>query len=230
MKKQRDSYKKHFSLIELLVVISIIMILCSMLLPALNAAKEQARRIACSGNLKQLGICFYSYYDSFGVMPSAQRTINGSLDNGTYWGRQIFWAGLLPCGTSDPYFYPRAFNCKFLCCPDDTDVNGSGINEFSYGMNFKLAILMGVSPPTANHANRKVTFIQPTQITNPSMRLLLGDSCDAYGPCIYDPSDIGYPSDMYRHSAGANFLYLDGHAAYQKAPFPNYAYAFGLTQ
>ncbi|REJ89129.1 MAG: DUF1559 domain-containing protein [Planctomycetota bacterium] len=94
MKAHRPS-PRGFTLIELLVVIAIIAILIALLLPAVQQAREAARRTQCKNNLKQLGLALHNYHDAHLCFPSGWIGVDTGIPtahdgvNGVGWGAMI---------------------------------------------------------------------------------------------------------------------------------------------
>jgi prepilin-type N-terminal cleavage/methylation domain-containing protein/prepilin-type processing-associated H-X9-DG protein len=115
-----------FTLVELLVVIAIIGVLVALLLPAVQSAREAARRMKCSNNLKQYGVGVHNYHDTYGVFP-----INATGVNGSAMPRLTWQVRVLPFMEQKAVFDGIDFNVD----PRRLPLAGGG------------PILWGVSPP-----------------------------------------------------------------------------------
>src|SRR6478672_3439320 len=122
----KNGPRPGFTLIELLVVIAIIGVLIALLLPAVQAAREAARRMQCTNNLKQIGLALHNYHDVHGRFPLGSILVN--TPNGAY--RQPFLAALLPFLEQRNLYASFNYNLSFQVDENQT-TRASVVNVFN---------------------------------------------------------------------------------------------------
>lgn len=242
VRKPGSRGRKGFTLVELLVVIGIIALLISILLPALNAAREQAKRVACASNLRQMGQALTMYINDWKYYPG--HAVN---ENGTFYAvwpvrLRLYMNGnqdVFLCPSRDPgYRWQHLSGVAPMATVQDQGW-GYKPNEtmlavlatpFSYGYND-----WGATEPAFPTAGNPQNYLNGhglggdlsstspdhscyqlkfTKVKIASEMIAIGDNA-AGGQWDFnlDPQQTDqYPSKI--HSRGCNLLFCDGHAAW----------------
>jgi prepilin-type N-terminal cleavage/methylation domain-containing protein/prepilin-type processing-associated H-X9-DG protein len=210
--------RQGFTLIELLVVIAIIAILMAILMPALARVREQGKRAACMGQLKQLTLAWIMYADE-----NDGKLVNGATgfsNQNMSWGdhrNELAWVDGFSRNWDDQIdaiqdgaLYPYLKNEDIYRCP-----TGRRGEALTYSIMFSMnAVNHPWSQGIQGAHVKKMSEIMP----NTAMRLVFIDegymTSDAYA--VYIHQESWFDSPPVRHGDGTTLSFADGHADHWK--------------
>lgn len=230
MNRKNKQQRNGFTLVELLVVISIITLLISILLPALAAAREAAQSIECMSNLRQIGIATVIYqgdhdssYPPIVYDPQASGNKYRNTDSSTveYWPGMFYKKQYI----KDPHIYacPSApYHTYFLHIIGSSNPTPSNAawRQIDYGANY--IHIWGQGFLTGQHYSRTTGHpVKQYKITDPSQTISVVDSYRTdyprgsggygwFGVYSYSATWAKYAPDA-RHNNAVNVLWTDGH-------------------
>lgn len=193
-----DSRRRKFTLLELLIVISIIAILASILMPALSSVRQKTKSIQCVGNVKQigLGISMYSNDNNGWLVP--YQTASGVWK---YWYLILGEGDYIPKNSYASSSIGDTGNTIMHCPASKPDEKG-GYGTY-YGINNYFC-------NTPSSSTIGATFLQIHKVLHPSLSVICADGKGTISPDWINNTPTY--SVYWRHpGATANFLFVDGH-------------------
>lgn len=168
----RLSRRPAFTLVELLVVIAIIGVLVALLLPAVQAAREAARRSQCANNLKQMALAMHNYHDTMNVLPASSYCGGNSPPPGvnTISHCHTWLESLLPFIEQSAWFDQIDFH----------SANHNGVNPSVLNERVVKSLMCPSDPDAGLLPNKRETAYTPYQSSTPDSRSM-GAS---YVPCV----------------------------------------------
>ncbi|OGV53375.1 MAG: hypothetical protein A2X49_04275 [Lentisphaerae bacterium GWF2_52_8] len=213
--KSGQTSKYVFTMVELMIVIAIIVLLAALLLPSLQKARDTAKRIKCTGNLRQLSLAWLNYCNAHNEwLPVYDSALWGI---GSWWSTSKAWPEIMQAELSTAVYKSTwgAYIIRknsYLSCPSFPKTADMGTFNPDYGMN-----RFGIGGNTVNGAPiyKKMTNVKlPTQLVG------FGDSYIAWAPTLGSYTIEGSGAH-FRHSNKANLLFCDGHVELKDRYFFN---------
>src|SRR6266542_358389 len=233
-----------FTLVELLVVISVIAILAALLLPALAKAKASAQSAACKSNLRQLGIALNMYLGDYRKYPGPIMYEDGSTFEANFlsssWSYPLnaYLPGQASPNTAEgdyrEYAHPSVFTCPAVPKQWVSTLAGSNNGGWAYvsgyGYNVKGTGWVPVNGQELGLGPRRIgvhsqygdpgtiLWTSESQVRAPSDMIAIGDDFHP-GNMFLSPEHPDLPGEAMlgnRHNSGSNILFCDGHVEHEK--------------